>query len=53
MRNATTVLESEEAKDASRTLLNRARLGHQSSVSRFCAALLPFSEQHEATATIN
>jgi hypothetical protein len=27
MRNATTVLESEEAKDASRTLLNRARLG--------------------------
>jgi hypothetical protein len=74
MRNATTVLESKEAKDASRTLLNRARLGanknlpiwyrelarvifnrprHQSSVSRFCAALLPFSEQHEATATIN
>ena len=26
MRNATTVLESEEAKDCSRTLRNRARL---------------------------
>ena len=32
MRNATTVLESEEAKDASRTLLNRTRLGANKNV---------------------
>jgi hypothetical protein len=41
MRNATTVLESEQAKDRAATLRNRARLGANENVLFWYRELLP------------